>query len=34
VYTRGSKNHLWDKIHREAVAASGGVPSFLGNTKE
>lgn len=34
VYTRGSKNRLWDKIHREAVAASGGVPSFLGSTKE
>ena len=28
VYTRGSGNRLWDKIHREAVAASGGFPNL------
>lgn len=34
VYTRGSKSHLWDKIHREAVAASGSFTNILGNTKK
>ena len=34
VYQRGSKNRLWDKIHREAVAASGSIPSLSSGGKE
>ena len=34
VYTRGSKSPFWDRIHSQAVAASGEFPNILGNTKK